>query len=89
MVRAVTLSKDDITQRVASVLREHGHALELVGVASSEGGSGRIELLITIAGCHKEPCRFLVNVTRDNPIDFERELRAALAEALASHGVTG
>jgi hypothetical protein len=86
MVRAVTLSKDDITRRVASLLREHGRALDVVGVASSEGGSGRIELLITIAGCHAEPCRLLINVTRASPIDFERELRAALADALASHG---
>ena len=82
----MTLDIDTITRTVSSFLREHGRALELVGVASTEGGSGRVELLITVKGCHHEPCRLLVNVTRADQVTFERELRSKLAEVLATHG---
>ena len=81
----MTLDTDTITRTVSSILQEHGRTLELVGVASTEGGSDRVELLITVNGCHLEPCRLLVNVTRGDQVTFERELRSKLAEVLASH----
>ena len=85
MVMVVTLGIDTITSIVSTMLKEHGRALELVGVTSTEGGSDRVELLITVAGCHKDPCRFMVNVTRGDQVEFERDLRLKLADALASH----
>lgn len=81
----MTLDIDTITRTVSSILQEHGRALELVGVASTEGGSGRVELMITVTGCHREPCRLLVNVTRADQVTFERELRSKFAEVLANH----
>jgi hypothetical protein len=59
----MTLSADTITEISRSVAAEHSPDIEVLGVVSSEGGSDRVELLITITGCHTEPCRFLINLT--------------------------
>lgn len=81
----MTLGIDTITHTVSTLMQEHGRGLDLVSVASTEAGSGRVELLITVAGCHREPCRLLLNVTRADPAAFERELRSKLAQALTAH----
>jgi hypothetical protein len=81
----MTLPADAVTEISRSVAAEHSSAIEVLGVASSEGGSDRIELLITIAGCHKEPCRFLINVPRTDAAELEAELRVKLRDALRNH----
>ena len=79
------LTTDAITEISRSVAAEHSSKLQVVGVASSEGGSDRIELLIMITGCHREPCRFLINVARTGAAELEAELRTKLQEALRNH----
>ena len=81
----MTLSVDAVTRISRSVVLEHGAGLNVVSVTATEGGSDRVELLITIEGCHEGPCRFLINVTRANDADFERELRTALQRGLEEH----
>jgi hypothetical protein len=83
------LATDTITEISRSVAAEHSPKIHVVGVASSEGGSDRVELLITIAGCHKEPCRFLINVPRTGVAELEAELRTKLREALRNHTEIG
>ena len=68
-----------------AVVREHGRGLTVVSVASTEGGSDRAEVLVTIGGCHQDLCRFIVNVTRTDTREFEREFREKLNDALRKH----
>ena len=67
------------------VVLEHGHHLDVDGVTFSDGGSERVEILVSIKGCHEGPCRFSLNVTRADGADFEREFRAKLIDALQKH----
>jgi hypothetical protein len=55
------------------------------GVTSVEGGAGRAELLITIEGCHREPCSLVLNMDRAERATLEGELRTKLRDALARH----
>jgi hypothetical protein len=48
------LNLDAAAQISRAVAREHDPVLHAAGVTSTEGGSDRIELLITIEGCHQE-----------------------------------
>lgn len=79
------LSVDAIAAISRTVALEHGRALHIVGVIATDGGSNRTEVLITVSGCHEEPCRLLLNVGRAEGQAFESALRAQLIEALRSH----
>jgi hypothetical protein len=88
-------------QRVADAARsrrnhsnkQRGHPrlpaqpLEFVGVIASDGGSGRVEVLVTIKGCHDEPCQLVLNLSRRNRAALENELRHTLEVALRAHTV--
>jgi hypothetical protein len=41
--------------------------------------------MVTIKGCHNEPCRLLLNLSRANRAALEDELRRKLHEQLRSH----
>jgi len=81
----VALSLDTITAISRDIAAGHDPPLEVVGVASSDGGSDRVELLVTIVGCHQEPCILMLNLTRAESSQFERELKDKLREKLADH----
>ncbi|HXG86779.1 MAG TPA: hypothetical protein VNJ02_00470 [Vicinamibacterales bacterium] len=81
----MTVPLDAITRISRAVAAEMGGAFEVVGVASNDGGSERVELLVTIAGCHKEPCMLILNLDRGSQDELEDDLRAKLREALVSH----
>jgi hypothetical protein len=70
------LPHDEIAAISADVIRQYGEPLKFVGIMASEGGSNRVELMVTIRGCHDEPCRFLLNLSRGD--------RATLASELVS-----
>jgi len=75
--------------RVTEISREVAagvdRRLKLVGVTASEGGGNRVELLVTISGCHAEPCIHLLNVSRADVDSLERDARVKLQEALIAH----
>ena len=75
--------------RVAAIGREVAarvnQRLSVVSVTTTEGGSDRVELLVTVSGCHAEPCMHLINVSRAAPEMLEREVREKLEDALTSH----
>jgi hypothetical protein len=64
------------------MIQEHGRSLRLVAVASTEGDSDRIELVITVSGCHDEPSMLMLNLTRAGRSELETELRGKLGTAL-------
>ena len=74
----------DISRQVASSVDDR---LNILSVSATEGGGNRVELLVTVEGCHREPCRHLFNVTRADADDVEDELRSKLHTALTGHGV--
>lgn len=79
------LSVDAIAAISRVVALEHGRALQIIGVTATDGGTDRAEILITVSGCHAEPCRLLLNVDRTEGAAFEVELRAQLIQALRNH----
>jgi len=82
----VPLTQDEITAIGSDVIRRFPHhALALVGVVASEGGSERVELMVTINGCHDERCHLVLNLSRQDRAALEDELRQTLEAALRTH----
>jgi len=69
------------------VVRQYSNALEFVGVMASEGGSGRVEIMVTIQGCHEQPCQLILNLSRADRGALQDELRQKLESALRTHGI--
>jgi hypothetical protein len=78
------LKLDEITHIAREVAAEQHPPLEVVAV-SSGGGSERVELLVTITGCHVDPCRVIVSLSRGDRDDIEQQLRLKFRAALAHH----
>ena len=72
----------DLSQEVAS---EFDGELHVNAASVTDGGSGRVEVLVTLTGCHPEPCRVMLNVTRQDRREFEADFRAKLHDALEKH----
>lgn len=66
------------------VVLQQGRGLDVVSVTTG-GDNERVEVTVDIGGCHTEPCRFVVNVSRHDAEQFDREFRAKLSQALAKH----
>jgi len=79
------LNPDAMTTISREVASQIDDRIEVLGITSTEGGTDRVELLVTIAGCHQEPCTVLVNINRADPVRFEHELREKLRHAFAAH----
>lgn len=56
--------------------------LEVVGVAVTHGGSDRVELLVSIPGAPDGPRIRMLNLTRSQKSDFERDFRSRLPQGL-------
>lgn len=68
-----------------SVASDYREALGVANVATIEGGGERVEILVTLTGCHEGGCRVMVNVSRADRQTFEAELRSKLREAIEKH----
>jgi hypothetical protein len=79
------LSIDTVTALSRDVAAEYDSRLEVIGVASTAGESSRVEVFVTVRGCHQEPCVLMVNLTRKGHQAFERDLREELRRALVTH----
>jgi hypothetical protein len=80
----MTVTLDAVTQISNQVSAEQG-GLTIDAVTFSDGGRGRVEVLVGIDGCHSGQCRLSVNVTRADGAEFEREFRTKLNAALIKH----
>lgn len=81
----MSVTLEDIKLLSRAVVVQHGRDLHVVSVTSGGEGSERVEVTVDIGGCHTGPCRFVVNVSRADRPDFEREFSAKLREALQKH----
>lgn len=82
----MSVSLPEITALSREVVQEHGRGRPLDVVSVTTGGDNeRVEVTVDIGGCHQDPCRFVVNVSRADAQQFEKEFRAKLSEALQKH----
>jgi hypothetical protein len=76
---------DEIAGISRNVALEHGRGLHVAAITVAAGAIDRVEVILTVAGCHEGDCRFVVNVTRADLAAFEREFRVKLRDALGKH----
>lgn len=91
--RGRNLSVKTVTSISRAIAQKHDPPVELVGVLPSEGASDRAEIVVRISGCHAEPCRLVLNVSRGLTVEefsnqFESQLRDAIATHRSSHDGT-
>jgi CO/xanthine dehydrogenase FAD-binding subunit len=79
------LDHDQIVAISQDVIQRYPQALEFVGVMAAEGGSNRVEIMVTVRGCHQEPCRLLLNLSRLDQSSLQTELRRKLQTSLREH----
>jgi hypothetical protein len=74
------LSLTDV-QRIANDVAHQQHpGLDVVGVISREGSTSSAEVVFTLRNCDREPCRVVVDVSRQTS---ESECRRAVRSQLA------
>lgn len=83
------LTIDELTDIARAIAAEQDPPLEVLAVALGEGGSDRVEVLITIQGCHVDPCRLLVNLDRGDREAVEAALRDKFRDAIGAHAAAG
>jgi len=74
-----------VTALSTAIAAKYDSRLRVVGVASTDRENERVELLVTIRGCHREPCMVMLNVTRRGEDAFAEDLREKFHDALVSH----
>jgi hypothetical protein len=79
------LSIKTVTALSGAIAAQYDPRLRVVGVASSDAENGRVELLVTIRACDREPCMVMLNVTRRGEDAFAQDLREKFHDALISH----
>jgi hypothetical protein len=76
----MTLSLDEVTALSRAVVaqeRRDVRDVEVVGVLSSVGGSGHVELLVKLRECRDDRCRAVLSLTRMDDAGFEGDLRGS------------
>jgi len=87
--RRRNLSVQTVTSISRAIALKHDPPVELVGVVPSEGASDRAEIVVRISGCHAEPCRLVLNVSRGlTAEEFSSQLESQLRDAIATHTST-
>src|SRR5215831_16964186 len=66
----VALTIDDVTDISREIAHRCDPRLELLGVASADAESERVELLLTIHDYQRDPCVFMFNVTRSDQMQL-------------------
>jgi hypothetical protein len=81
----MALTLEQVTRLSRAVAQDYSDHVEVTAVAANDGGTNRVELLVTVVGCHRDPCVLMMNLTRVDSEAMERELRTQLQQALAEH----
>jgi len=81
----MALNLDRVATISRAVVSQLDQRLNVVSVSATQGGSERAEVLVTVAGCHDEPCLHLVNVSRAAAATLEDEVRSKLIQSLRAH----
>jgi hypothetical protein len=74
---------ETITSISRAVAANTDQRLNVIGVASSGGDTGRVELLVAIEELRADPSLIMLNVTRSGQGALERDLRDKFHEALS------
>ena len=84
-LRMQTLTVTDVTRIATEAAREQSSQLEVVAVTL--GGEGNYaEVIVDLAGCKAEPCRFSVGVFRDSsPAVVHDEIADQLQRHIREH----
>ena len=85
----MSLTLDEVAAISRGVALEHGRALQIAGVTLTGGSSDRVEVLVTVTGCHQDPCRILINISRADGAELASQLRTKLQQAMRQHVSTG
>lgn len=80
----MTLSLDAVAAIVRTVAGEHPSPVRLLGIASATGGTSRVELLVSVTDRHETPSLVMLNVSRTDSSQLEREIRVKLREAVST-----
>jgi hypothetical protein len=78
----MSLDSATITELSRTIAADYDDELEVVGVAATQGGSDRVELLVSMAHPNDGRRVRMLNLTRTKEADFERDLRNRLSERL-------
>ena len=81
----MTINLEEVTSLSRQVVNALDQSLNVVSVSATEGGGGRAEILVTVGGCHREPCLHLLNVSRESPEVLMEDVRAKLVHSLQAH----
>ena len=81
----MSLTLTQVRRIAADVARQQDARLVVMGVTPAEGESSYAEVMLTVSGCHIEPCRVIIGINRDAS---EPECRRAVEQQLQEH-VTG
>lgn len=84
-LRAMSLTNEQVSALVKTVLLERPESLRLGGVSSAESGRGRTEVFIMLEGCHDAACVISLNLARISSAQFEHDLRDQLLHELNRH----
>jgi len=79
---SASLTLPDVRRIVGDVAAEQPQPLDVVAAIPADRDSGYTEVILVVRGCHVEPCRMVLGVTRDAS---EVELRAAVRTMLLEH----
>jgi hypothetical protein len=74
---------ESVASMSRAVAADTDQRLNVVGVASSGGDTGRVELLVTVDRSREDPSMIMVNVTRSGRDALERDLRDKFRDALS------
>lgn len=74
------VSLDDVATISRAVVAEQSPEVERITIVSTSADGHRVELLVRLGKYRVEQPRFLLNVSRQEPAAFERQLRAKLRE---------
>ena len=79
------IALNEVVSQIKAVLAEEHSALEVIGVSGSEGSGEYVEVVLSIRGCHQEPCRLLIGLQRTpRESSLREEIREKLRDHLAS-----
>jgi len=79
------LTVTDVTRIATEAAREQSSRLKVIAVSLNARGS-YAEVIIDLAGCRAEPCRFLVGVFRDaSPAVAHDEIAGQLERHIRGH----
>jgi hypothetical protein len=77
-----TLTVDTVTRIATEVAREQSPPVRIVGTVLSSRGAEYAEIVVSIEGCHQEPCQLQLGVFRN--VDVQT-LRGQIADQLLRH----